>query len=198
MLKLLQLSEKKNTEVKTVPFNDIEENNWYYDSVEYVYSRGMMKGMDDSHFGPSETTTRGMIITILYRMEGEPSVSGNAFADVKSDMYYAAAINWAVENGIVKGYGDGIFGPEDSITREQLSNILMNYAEYKGADVTARADLSNFCDALQASSWAEASLAWANAEGLIQGNPDSTINPGGNAERAQAAAILARFDKKIK
>ena len=197
-VKIAAAFRKKTTEVKTVPFNDIEENNWYYDSVEYVYSRGMMKGMDDSHFGPSETTTRGMIITILYRMEGEPSVSGNAFADVKSDMYYAAAINWAVENGIVKGYGDGIFGPEDSITREQLSNILMNYAEYKGADVTARADLSNFCDALQASSWAEASLAWANAEGLIQGNPDSTINPGGNAERAQAAAILARFDKKIK
>lgn len=177
-----------------LPFTDVKEGDWFYDSVEYVYNKGMMNGIEPTLFGPSNSTTRGMIVTILYRMEGEPSVSGNAFADVKSDMYYAAAINWAAENGIVKGYGDGNFGPEDAITREQMSNILMNYAKYKGADVTDRADLSRFSDVSQISSWAEASLAWANAEGLINGNPDNTVNPGGNAERAQVAAILERFD----
>ena len=153
-----------------------------------------MTGTAQNTFSPSLTTTRGMIVSILYRQEGEPAASSNAsFSDVTSGVYYEDAVNWAAAEGIVNGYSDSAFGPNDAITREQMAAILMNYAQYKGQDVSARADLSAYSDAESVSAWAEEAMSWANAEGLINGMSDTELAPKGHATRAQVAAILQRF-----
>ena len=178
----------------SLPFVDVDPDAWYYDAVEYAYNAGLMTGTAADKFSPSLTTTRGMIVSILYRQEGEPAVSTDAgFADVVSGAYYEDAVNWAAEEGIVNGYSDTAFGPNDAITREQMAAILMNYAEYKGQDVTARADLSGYTDADTVSAWATDAVQWANAEGLINGMSDTQLAPKGSATRAQVAAILERF-----
>ena len=178
----------------SLPFVDVDPDAWYYDAVEYAYNAGLMTGTAADKFSPSLTTTRGMIVSILYRQEGEPAVSTDAgFADVASGAYYEDAVNWAAEEGIVNGYSDTAFGPNDAITREQMAAILMNYAEYKGQDVTARADLSGYTDADTVSGWATDAVQWANAEGLINGMSDTQLAPKGSATRAQVAAILQRF-----
>jgi hypothetical protein len=137
-----------------------------------------------------------MIVTILYRLEKEPAVSGqNPFNDVEEGSYYDKAINWAAANGIVEGYNEEEFGPDDDITREQVAAILYRYAAFKGYDVTKTADLTKFSDNEDISSWAAAVMSWANAEGLITGTTDATLLPSDNATRAQLAAILYRFIK---
>ena len=177
----------------TNPFADVKKGDWFYGAVQHVQEKGLMNGTSNTTFGPHGTSTRGMIVTILYRLENSPAVSGaNPFADVAAGKYYIGAAAWAAENKIVSGYGDGKFGPEDSITREQMAMILMNYAKVKGRDVSAKADLSKFTDAASVSGYARDAVAWANAAGLIQGD-GAKLNPGGNAERAQVAAILQRF-----
>ena len=176
------------------PFTDVHEDDWYYQSVLYVYNEGLMTGTAADTFSPDLTTTRGMIVSILHRQEGEPAVTTDAgFADVVDGAYYEDAVNWAAEEGIVNGYSDTAFGPNDAITREQMAAILMNYAEYKGQDVSARADLSAYSDAESVSAWAEDAMSWANAEGLINGMSDTELAPKGHATRAQVAAILQRF-----
>lgn len=178
------------------PFIDVKEDSWYYDAVRYVYENGLMKGTSDKNFSPDEKTTRGMIVTILHRLEGSPSAETNRFSDVKEDKYYAKAVAWAAENNIVNGYGNDKFGPEDAITREQLAVILMNYAKNKGYDVSAKANLSKYVDSEDISNWALDAISWANATGLIEGSENS-LAPLAEATRAQVAAVLNRLVEDI-
>lgn len=185
-------------EVTELPFADVSKNEWFYDSVLYAYTNSIMNGVGNGRFNPDGSTNRAMIVTILYRLAGsEKSSSANPFEDVASNQWYTDAVIWAAENGIVSGYGDGRFGPVDNITREQLATILYNYARFKGWNVSKSADLSAFIDGTQISTWAQSAVAWANAEGLINGRTADTIAPAGNATRAETATILMRFSEKF-
>ena len=173
-------------------FIDIARDAWYKDAIQYAYDNGLMTGVSDTEFAPEQTTTRAMIVSILARLEGVTTAEAAGFADV-DDEWYATAVNWAANVGVVNGYEDNTFRPNTAITREQLAAILMNYAAYKGYDVSARADLSHYSDADSISSWANDVLLWAVAEGLLTGVTDDTIAPQAHATRAQVAAILQRF-----
>ena len=179
------------------PFADVSENDWYYDAVRFVHENGLMVGTGDTTFSPRVNTSRGMLVTILYRLEELPKTSVvNPFDDVAAGKWYTNAVVWAAEQGIVNGYGNGQFGPEDAITREQMAVILMNYAKFKGYDVSMSADLSKYTDAGSISSWAKDAISWANANALIQGD-GAKLTPTGNAERCQVAAILQRFIENV-
>ena len=171
-------------------FIDVAPNAWYKDAVQYAYDNGLMTGVSDTEFAPEATTTRAMIVSILARLEGVERAEAAGFADV-NDEWYATAVNWAANVGVVNGYEDNTFRPNQPITREQLAAILMNYANYKGQDVSNRADLTTYTD--QPSTWAEETMSWAVAEGLISGVTNTELQPQGNATRAQVAAILQRF-----
>lgn len=180
--------------VSGLPFGDVKTADWFYNDVKYVYEKGMMAGTAADVFAPNATTTRAMIVTILYRLEGSPAVTGtNAFVDVPAGQWYTDAVNWAAANQIVKGTSATTFAPNDSITREQMAAILYRYAQYKGYDVTKKADLSGYSDNSQVSAYAKDALAWANAAKLINGVTNTTLAPQGNATRAQVSAILHRF-----
>lgn len=180
--------------VSGLPFGDVKSGDWFYNDVKYVYEKGMMAGTAADVFAPNATTTRAMIVTILYRLEGSPAVTGtNAFVDVPAGQWYTDAVNWAAANQIVKGTSATTFAPNDSITREQMAAILYRYAQYKGYDVTKKADLSEYSDNGQVSAYAKDALAWANAAKLINGVTNTTLAPQGNATRAQVSAILHRF-----
>lgn len=180
--------------VSGLPFGDVKSADWFYNDVKYVYEKGMMAGTAADVFAPNATTTRAMIVTILYRLEGSPAVTGtSAFVDVPAGQWYTDAVNWAAANQIVKGTSATTFAPNDSITREQMAAILYRYAQYKGYDVTKRADLSGYSDNGQVSAYAKDALAWANAAKLINGVTTTTLAPQGNATRAQVSAILHRF-----
>ena len=177
-----------------LPFTDVTEGDWFYDAVRCAYENSLMDGVGDNLFAPNSETTRAQLATILYRLEGEPEVSGTSgFTDVEAGTWYTDAVAWAAANGIVNGVSETEFAPGKDITREQLATILFRYAEAKGYDVSARADLSAYPDADQIQSYAAESVAWAVAEGLIQGFEDNTLRPAGNATRAQIATILMRF-----
>ena len=181
-----------------LPFIDVAESAWYYDAVEYVYENGMMNGTGSNVFSPNATTTRGMIVTMLYRLEGEPRVSGTStFDDVADGMYYTDAVIWADANSIVTGYDDTTFGPNDAITREQMAAILYRYAQYKAYRTTASADLSGYVDADAVSAYALPALQWASAEGLVTGTSGTTLTPDGSATRAQVATIFMRFMEDV-
>ena len=180
-----------------LPFTDVAVGDWYYDAVAYVYENGLMTGTSGTLFSPNATTTRAMIVTILYRLEGSPVANGSAgFTDVAYGTWYTAAVNWAAANEIVTGYGSGKFGPMDPITREQMAAILFRYADFKGMDTTARADLSGYTDAGDISAYAVEAMSWANAEGFITGTTATTLKPQGSATRAQVATILTRYAQK--
>lgn len=180
--------------VSGLPFGDVKTADWFYNDVKYVYEKGMMAGTAADVFAPNATTTRAMIVTILYRLEGSPAVTGTgAFVDVPAGQWYTDAVNWAAANQIVKGTSATTFAPNDSITREQMAAILYRYAQYKGYDVTKKADLSGYSDNGQVSAYAKEALAWANAAKLINGVTNTTLAPQGNATRAQVSAILHRF-----
>lgn len=187
----------ENTGDAELPFLDVAESSWYYDAVVYVYQKGLMTGTSTTTFAPGATTTRGMIVSVLYRQAGSPEVSdemvGTPFEDVGPGAWYADAVYWARANGIVNGYSETSFGPNDVITREQMAAILYNYSAFTGADVSARADLSAYDDASAIAAWAREALEWANAEGLITGMTATTIAPKESATRAQVAAILQRY-----
>ena len=175
------------------PFLDVNEGDWFYDAVAYAYENGLMDGVGGNRFAPNSATTRGMLVTILYRLEGEPAVTGEAgFDDVAAGQWYTDAVIWAAANDIVNGIGDNQFGPENTLTREQLVTMLYRYAQNKGYDVTASADLSGYPDAGQIQSWAQEAMTWAVAEGIVEGM-DGNLNPAGHATRAQIATILMRF-----
>ena len=174
-------------------FTDVPANHWAQAAIQYVYDNGLMTGVSDTAFAPEATTTRAMIVSMLARMENVTSAADAGFTDVNASDWYATAVNWAAANGIVNGISDDTFAPNDPITREQLAAMLMNYAQWKGLDVSARADLSHYSDAENISSWANDVLSWAVAEGLLTGVTDDTIAPQVHATRAQVAAILQRF-----
>ena len=180
-----------STDVSDI-FIDVAPNAWYKDAVQYAYDNGLMTGVSANEFAPDATTTRGMIVSMLARLEGVESANDAGFADV-SDEWYATAVNWAASVGVVNGYEDNTFRPNDAITREQLAAILMNYAAYKGQDVSARASLDAYSDAENVSTWATDTMSWAVAEGYITGMTADTLQPQGSATRAQVAAILERY-----
>ena len=162
------------------PFTDVSKSSWYYDSVAYVYAQGLMNGTGATTFAPATPTTRGMLVTILYRMEGSPaSAAWSPFADVTADAYYAAPVAWAAWNGIVNGVSATKFAPKQWITREQMASILYRYARYKQWDVSQRGDLYQFSDRSQCHSYALEALSWANATGLIQGKGKDILDPRG-------------------
>ena len=183
------------------PFTDVSENDWFFNDVKFVYQNGLMNGTSATTFSPEGTTSRGMIVTILWRMAGSPDMEdkiwGYPFADVDATAYYGTAVYWARLNGIAGGYDDATFGPNDPITREQMAAILYRYAQYKGYDVSAKADLNKFTDADEISNYALEALQWANAEGLINGKGDGVLDPRGQATRAEAAVILTRFNEVV-
>ena len=175
-------------------FTDVKTTDWFYKEVCYVYDEGLMQGTSATTFDPNLTTSRGMIVTILYRLEGEPSLmNDNIFTDVEPGSWYEKGVVWANGKGIVEGYGNGKFRPNDPITREQLATIMYRYANYKGYDTATKADLSDFVDSGKISSYALDAMKWANAAGLINGVGASKLDPQGDATRAQVAAIFYRF-----
>lgn len=192
-------SDEDKPEELDEPFADVDELDWFYDAVVYVYNEGMMDGISATQFAPNSNLTRGMVVTMLYRLEGEPRVTGSSgFDDVASGAWYADAVTWAAENGIVNGVSDTEFAPNVNITREQLAAILYRYAEYNDYDVSGRDDLSEFTDRSSISSYALDAMRWAVDEGLITGITNTTIEPQGTATRAQAATMFMRFMSTVK
>ena len=181
-----------------LPFTDVAEGDWFHDAVQYVYDNGLMDGVGDGQFAPNATTNRAMVVTILYRLAGEPAVSGDVgFTDVADGLWYSNAVAWAAEKGIVNGISETEFSPAGDLTREQLATILFRYAESAGYDVSAQADLSGFPDAGDIQSYATEALSWAVAEGLLQGFEDDSLQPQSTATRAQIATILMRFCETV-
>lgn len=177
-----------------LPFADVSGSDWFYNDVRYVYEKGIMDGTGADRFSPNAPLTRAMIVTILYRMAGSPSVSGSSdFTDVAAGKWFAKAVAWAAANGIVNGYGDSLFGPNDPVTREQLAAILYRYAVYGGMTaVTLEENLGSFADTAQLSAYAIQAMNWAVGQGLINGS-GSNLVPKAQATRAQVAAIIHRY-----
>jgi 2',3'-cyclic-nucleotide 2'-phosphodiesterase (5'-nucleotidase family) len=183
--------------IKAQSFSDVSDTNWALDAINWASSKGYMNGVGDNKFDPNGTVSRAMLVTILYRLEGKPVTTGNAFSDVPSGQWYTAAVNWAAQVGIVKGYGDNKFGPLDSITREEAALILHSYSVYKGYDVSATGDLTAFPDAGDTATWAKDAMVWAVGAKLLGGTGSGTISPTGTADRAQIATILMRYCSEV-
>ena len=183
-----------------LPFGDVDDGDWFADAVRFVYENGMMNGVSETDFAPHAATSRSMIVTILYRLEGEPVVDyAMDFTDVAGDAYYAEAVRWAASEGIVGGYGGGLFGSDDAVTREQLAVILYRYAVYKGYDVSIGEDTNilSYADFADLSEYAIPAMQWACGAGIVNGTSESTLTPQGEATRAQVAAMLMRFVEAI-
>lgn len=189
------------TAIARFPFTDVPAGSWYYGAAAYAYNNGLFAGTTDTTFAPDMTMTRAMLVSVLWRLAGEPAPKGaNTFDDVPDGAWYTDAVTWAAENGVVAGIGNGCFDPSGAVTREQTAVILFNYAQSKGYDVSARADLSAFPDAGSVSGWAQEALAWANASGLISGAVRGTqtiLDPQGSASRAQVAMILMGYVEHV-
>ena len=177
----------------------MKPNKWYTEAVNYVYTYGLMNGMTETSFEPNSPMSRAMLVTVLWRAEGSPAPAGaTPFTDLKSK-WYKDAVAWAYENDIVNGMTATTFGPDVSISREQIATIIYRYAEFRGDDVSARANLNTFPDASKVSKWAKDALSWAVAEGIISGTKSGNttiLDPKGNATRAQVATILMRYLEK--
>lgn len=175
-----------------LPFVDVNSGAWYYDAVSFVYNKGIMNGVTSTTFEPNSTITRGMVVTMLWRMAGEPYVSGGSFSDVASGRYYSTAVAWAAKNGIVDGYSSTVFGVNDPVTREQFATILYRYAKYMGYS-TVGSSLTGYYDANSVSSWARDAMGWAVKNGIITGSGNSRLNPTGTASRAEVAQMFMSF-----
>ena len=187
----------KDDDCPMTPFTDLDKSSWYHDGVHWALENSVMNGVGNNKFNPSGTTSRAMIVTMLYRMEGEPEVTTeNPFTDVKADTWYTDAVLWAAENEIVNGYGDGKFGPEDDLSREQLATILCRYANYKGIDTSESElkPLKDFDDTRYISDWAVKAFRWAVDAGIINGTGNGKISPKTDASRAQVATMLMRYN----
>ena len=186
-----------STSTYVFPFTDCSAH-WAKDAVAYVNEKGIMNGVSATTFSPDSTTTRGMIVTMLYRLAGSPSVSSaSSFTDVKSGSYYYNATVWAAGNGIVKGTTDTTFAPDTNITREQLATIIYRYSTYAKYNTASTATVNQFADASSIHDWALDSVKWAVGLGLIQGVGDNTLSPAGNATRGQVATIFYRFMENV-
>lgn len=177
------------------PFADVAKGSWYYEGVRYAYENGLMSGTGEGTFSPDLPTSRGMLVTILYRLAGSPAAGSASFTDVAQGQWYADGVAWASANGVVSGYPDGSFRPNDTITREQMAAILYQYARIQGKLDDSRADLSIFSDLDSLSAYAKEPMSWAVAQGLFSGVSADTLAPGGSTTRAQAAVILTAFSK---
>ena len=177
-----------------LPFVDVSSNAWYYDAVEYVYDNDLFEGMSAYIFGPNEPMNRGMLVTVLYRLEGEPRVNGdNTFSDVGDNLWYSDAVVWANSHGIVEGY-NGSFRPLDNINREEMAAVMYRYAVYKGLDVvTLEENLGGFVDGSEVSDWAVQSMNWAVGQGVLHGKGANNLDPQGIATRAEVAQILMNY-----
>lgn len=185
---------KKVEEKPETSFSDVVGNEWFAKAVEYVAEKGIMAGYPDGTFGPANTTTRGMIVTMLYNMEEKPATSGdNVFSDVADTDWFNNGVQWAAANSIVKGYEDGTFQPNKEISRQEMALILYNYAEFKGYDLAADTDLSHFSDADQIGAWAAPAMQWAVTNKIINGMGDNTLAPQGDTTRAQVATLFMNF-----
>ena len=192
---LWRVDENPNTGAN--PFTDVSEKDWFYGDVMFVYENGLMLGTSKTLFSPHGTATRGMMATILWRMEGSPAPKGkNSFTDVEAGKWYADAITWTAENGIFAGYGKDKFGPDDPITREQLAAIFYRYADYKGYDLTVKGNLDKFKDSDKITDYAKTAMQWAVGSGLVKGKSGNLLDPQGTATRAEIAAMLHRFIEK--
>lgn len=179
------------------PFTDVPKDAWYNDAVRYVYENGLMVGLAPNNFGANVTTDRGQLVTMLWRMAGEPQATNGAdFSDVPSNAYYANAVAWAAENGITSGFEDGTFRPQTGLSREQMAALFMKYAEATGVDTSVRADISSYTD-IKPNSWSYDALSWAKAVGLLSGVSDTIMGPHSLATRAQIAAVLQRYCETV-
>ena len=183
--------------VVTFNFTDVSAADWFYDAVKFAMENGLFKGTSESTFSPNEAMTRGMLVSVLHRMAGEPAGYKSSFTDVNENDWFAGPVAWAAANNVVSGYGQGLFGPNDKVTREQIAAILHRYAQSKGYELTKTKDLSGYKDASAISPWAKEVLAWANAEGLINGRSADLLAPGESVTRAEVAAILQRFIENV-
>lgn len=180
------------------PFTDVPASHWAHDDITYVYENDLMNGTDGSLFSPESTTTRAQVVTVLYRLAGQPAADWeNPFWDVPASAWFHDAVTWAWENDITGGVSSTHFGAGNAVTREQLAAFLYRYAQDQGYDTSARADLSGYSDAGLVSSYATEALSWANATGLITGTTGTTLSPQGSATRAQVATILSRFCQDV-
>ena len=178
-------------------FEDVPEDMWYYDPIRYAFENGLMNGVSETLFAPESDITRAMFVTVLHRMDGEPEAETEyTFGDVSAEAYYSEAVAWASENGIVEGFSAEEFGPDLSITREQMAAIIYRYARYKGYDLTA-AELPDYSDAESISEYAREAVAWAADNGVMNGNDDNTFAPLANTTRAQAAAVFGRIRENL-
>ena len=186
--------QQQTTTTGSMNFSDVKSSDWYYSAVQYVYSNQIMAGTSSTKFEPNSKLTRGMVVTMLWRMEGEPSVTTNSFTDVKdSTAWYFKAVSWAAQNGIVNGVTTTTFAPNNNITREQLAAILYRYADYKGKDTAATKALTGYPDASSVSSYATTAMRWAVTKSIISGDSAGKLNPTGTATRAEAATMFQRF-----
>ena len=184
-------------EIKENPFTDVSESDWFFNDVKFVYQNGLMNGTSGTTFSPYGTTTRAMVATTLWRMEGESDATdANGFTDVENGKWYTEAITWAAEKDITEGYGNGIFGTNDPVTREQLAGFFYNYAKYKGYDTKVTGYIDRFTDKGDISDWAARAMKWAVGYGLIEGKDNNILDPQGYATRAEFAAMLHRFVEK--
>ena len=180
------------------PFTDVDTTQWYHDGIDYVILAGLFNGTSDTIFEPNTDMTRAMLVTVLWRLDQKPDATiSSLFADVAAGTWYTDAVAWAAENDIVKGYDADTFGPNDPITREQMAAILYRYASHKGYDLTTSNDLDSFVDAGDVSAWALSAMKWAVTKELITGVSSTSLDPAGNASRAQVATILMRFVENI-
>lgn len=189
---------EKEQAVSAMSFGDVPADSWFYGAVRFVYEAGLMQGEGENTFNPNGKLSRAMLVTILYRLEQEPAVGrGSMFSDVGSGQWYTEAVSWAAEKGIVNGYEDGRFGPNGSVTREEMAAMLMRYAEFKHIDTSAAGNISSYRDGAKVSAWAEGALSWAGSVGLIQGDDNNSLNPQGQATRAETATILQRLVEAV-
>lgn len=179
-------------------FRDVPADSWFYEAVKFAYEAGLMQGEGENTFNPNGKLSRAMLVTILYRLEQEPAVGrGSMFSDVGSGQWYTEAVIWAAEKGIVNGYEDGRFGLNGSVTREETAAMLMRYAEFKHIDTSAAGSISGYRDGAKVSAWAEGALSWAGSVGLIRGDDNNSLNPQGQASRAETATILQRLVEDV-
>ena len=175
-------------------FADVQNDAWYSEAIAYVYNQGIMNGTEKG-FEPDATTTRAMLVTMLYRLAGEPATGAVKFGDVAAGQWFSDAIAWAAANGVVNGYSETRFAPNAAITREQLAAILYRFAQFKGYDVSVKGDLSSFSDSAAVSGWAQEAMQWAVGSGIINGD-NNALKPAGDATRAEVAMMLMRFIEK--